>query len=97
MEIKTGHSNLPTITNKYNPMYKKCKYEFVDKPKNQPCRRFIRNNLAGKVIMNLRTLKSCEFKRKLGFNVKQQTVTETTKDASEGENVETEYYFRLQN
>ena len=33
---KLGHKNLPVITNKYDPVYKKHRYELVDKPKKQP-------------------------------------------------------------
>ena len=32
IEEKIGHTNLPVITNKYDPVYKKCRYELVDKP-----------------------------------------------------------------
>ena len=30
-----GHKNLPVITYKYDPVYKKHKYELVDKPKSK--------------------------------------------------------------
>ena len=43
---KLGHKNLPVITNKYDPVYKKHRYELVDKPKKQPNRRFLRSDLA---------------------------------------------------
>ena len=33
IEEKLGHNNLPVITNKYDPVYKKHRYELVDKPK----------------------------------------------------------------
>ena len=36
IEQKLGHKNLPVITNKYDPIYKKHRYELVDKPKMQP-------------------------------------------------------------
>ena len=32
-EEKLGHKNLPVITNKYDSVYKKHKYELVDKQK----------------------------------------------------------------
>ena len=32
IEEKIGHTNLPVITNKYDPVYKKCRFELVDKP-----------------------------------------------------------------
>ena len=46
IEEKLGHKNLPVITNKYDPVYKKHRYELVDKPKKQPNRRFLRSDLA---------------------------------------------------
>ena len=49
VEQKLGHKNLPVITNKYDPVYKKHRYELVDKPKKQPNRRFLRSDLALKV------------------------------------------------
>ena len=33
IEEKLGHKNLPVITNKYDSVYKKHKYELVDKQK----------------------------------------------------------------
>ena len=47
--------------------------------------------------MDCRTDESCNFKRNLGFtlhdliNTKEQTVINSTKDASEGENMQTQY------
>ena len=47
--------------------------------------------------MNSRTDESCNFKRNLGFtlhdviNTKEQTVINSTKDALEGENMQTQY------
>ena len=35
IEQKFGHKNLPVITNKYNKIYKKPKYELVNKPIKQ--------------------------------------------------------------
>ena len=33
VEQKLGHKYLPVITDKYDPVYKKHRYELVDKPK----------------------------------------------------------------
>ena len=77
---KLGHENLPAITNKYDSVYKKRRYKLVDKPKKQPNGRFLRSNLALKVIMDCRTDESCNLKRNLGFklhdgiNMKEQTI-----------------------
>ena len=46
IEEKLGHKNLPVVTNKYNKIYKKGRYELVDKPIKQPNRRFLHINLA---------------------------------------------------
>ena len=97
IEEKLGHKNLPVITNKYDPVYKKHRYELVDKPKKQPNRRFLRSDLALKVIMDCRTDESCNLKRNLGFrlhdviNTKEQTVLKSIKDAFEGEDIQTQY------
>ena len=53
-EEKLGYKILPAITNKYDQEYKKCRYELVNEPKYQPNRRFLRSDLALKIIMNCR-------------------------------------------
>ena len=81
-----GHKNVPAITNKYDPAYKKHRYELVDKQIKQPSRRFLRSNLALKVIMDCRTNESCNLQRNLGFrlhdviNTKEQTVINSIED-----------------
>ena len=57
-----GHKNLPVITYKYDPVYKKHRYELVDKPKKQLNRRFLHSDLALEVIMDCRTDESCNLK-----------------------------------
>ena len=85
IEQKLGHRNLPFITNKHDQVYKKRRYELVNKPKKQPNRRFLRSDLALRVIMNCRTDESCNLKKYLGFglhdviNTKEQTVLESIK------------------
>ena len=69
IEEKLGHKNVPFITNKYDPVYKKHRYELEDKPKKQPNRRFLRSDLALKVIMDCRTDESCNLKRNLGYTM----------------------------
>ena len=97
IEEKLGHKNLPVVTNKYNKIYKKSRYELVDKPIKQPNRRFLRIDLALKIIMGCRTDESCSLKRNLGFNshdvinTKEQTVINSIKDAFEGEDMQTQY------
>ena len=93
VEEKLGHKNLPVITSKYDPVHKKYTYELVDKPKKQPSRRFLRSDLALKIIMDCSTDESCNPKRNLRFrlnnviNTKKQTVLESIKNAFEGEDM----------
>ena len=88
------HKNLPALTNKYE--YKKCRYELIDDPIKQSCRRFIHNDLALKIIIDCRTDKSCNFLKNLGFtlhdliNTKEKTVINLKKDAFE-ENMQSQY------
>ena len=49
IEEKLGHKNLPVVTNKYDKIYKKCRYELVDKPIKQLNRRLLHNDLALKI------------------------------------------------
>ena len=97
IENKLSHKNLPVMTNKYDQVYKKHRYELVDKPKKQPSRRFLHSDLALKVIMDCRTGESCNLKRNLGFklhdviNTKEQAVLKSIKDAFEGEDMQTQY------
>ena len=97
IEEKLGHKNLPVIKNKYDSVYKTHRFELVNKPKKQPNRRFLRNDLALKVIMDCRTEESCNLKRNLGFrlhdviNTKEQTVLKSVKDPFEGKDMQTQY------
>ena len=67
IEEKLGHKNLPVVTNKYEKIYKKRRYELVDKPIKQSNRRFLHNDLALRIIMDCRTDKS--FSLKIKFRV----------------------------
>ena len=97
IEEKLGHKNLPVISNKYDKIYKKCRYELVNKPIKQSDRRFLHIDLALKIIMDCRTDKSCSLKKNLGFklydviNTKEQTIINLIKDTFEGENIQTQY------
>ena len=93
IEKKLSHKNLPAITNKYDEIYKKHRYELVDEPIKQPNRRFLLIDLALKIIMGCRTDKYGSFKRNLEFklrdviNTKEQTVINSIRDAFEGEDM----------
>ena len=97
VEEKLGHENLPVIKNRYDSVFKKRRHELADKPKKQPNRRFLRSDLALKLIMDCRTDESCNLKRNLGFGIhdviktKEQTIINSIKDALEGENIKTQY------
>ena len=97
VEQQLGHKNLRSVIRKYDEKYRKCRYELIDKPITQSHRKFIRNDLALKIIMDCRTDESCNLKRNLGFrlhdviNTKEQTVINSIKDAFEGENMQTQY------
>ena len=96
IEEELGHKNFPVVTNKYDPIYKKYRYELVNDPEKQPNRRFLRSDLALKIIMNCRTDKSFNLKRNLGFNLhevintKEQIVLESIKEAFQGEDMQTQ-------
>ena len=90
------HKNLSAVTTKYEEEYKKCRYELIDESTKQSHIKFIRNDLALKILMDCGTDESCNLKRKLRFtlhdvlNTKEQTVINSIKDALEGENMQTQ-------
>ena len=96
VEEQLGHKNIPAITNKYDKIYKKYRYELVDEPIKQRNRRFLRIDLALKIIMDCRTDEPCSLKRNLGFNLhdvintKEQTILRSIKDAFE-KDMQTQY------
>ena len=63
IQQQLGLKNLPALTNKYDEEYKKCRYELIDDPIKQSCRRFIHNKLGLKIIMDFRTDESCNLKK----------------------------------
>ena len=93
MNLK-GH--LLALKKKYDKEYKKQRSE-LNGSTEQPNRRFIRADLALKIIMDCRIDESCNLKRKRGFklhdviNTKEQTVIGAIKDAFEGENMQTQF------
>ena len=95
IEEISGHKNLPAISNKYDKIYEKRRYELVNKQIKQGNRRFLHINLALKIIMDRRTDKSCSLKKNLGFklydviNTKEETIINSIKDTFEGENIQT--------
>ena len=63
IEEKSGHKNLPVISNKYNKIYKRRRCELVNKPIKQSNRRFLHTGLALKIIMDCRADKSFSLKK----------------------------------
>ena len=57
---KLGLKNLPSLSNKYDKEYKKCRSELNESKKTI---RFIHNDLVLKVIMDCRTDDSCNLKK----------------------------------
>ena len=52
IQQQLGLKNLPALTNKYDEEYKKCRYELINNLIKQSHRRFIRNDVALKIIMD---------------------------------------------
>ena len=75
LEIKLGHSNLSMLTLKNAACFEKQRCELIDN-KYQPCRRFIREDLAIQLIIDTRTLPSIDFKNKLGFYCQDPILTQ---------------------
>ena len=67
LENNLGHSNLTMVTLKYPDYLKEQGCKLIDCI-DQPCKRFIREDLAIQLIMDRRTIPSIYFKNKLGFN-----------------------------
>ena len=67
--------NLPAITRKYHSLYRKRRYEIVEKPKEQPSRIYLEAKLALTVIKDCKTPASAKFKRKLKFNASDVFIT----------------------
>ena len=102
IEEQLGQKTLPAIINKYDKIYKKHRYELLDDPIKQPNKRFLCVDLALQTIMDYRADESCILKRSLGLNLhdvintKEQTVSRSIKDAFDGEDMQTQYCYRLQ-
>ena len=60
---KLGRKNVPAISNKYNKIYKKRRYELINKTIKQSDRGFLHINLALKIIIDCRTDNSCSLKK----------------------------------
>ena len=63
------------MTLKYPHYFKRQRFELI-KCNDQPCRRFIREDLVIHLIMYSRRISSIEFKNKLGFKNKDPIMTQ---------------------
>ena len=63
------------LTLKHPNYLKKQRWELI-KCINQPCRRFIREDLSIHLIMDTRTISSIDFKNKFGFNSRDPIITQ---------------------
>ena len=64
IEIGLDQGNLPAATKIYDSDYGKRSYELVDNDDYQPCRVFLREDLALKVITNCRTEEVPNFRKR---------------------------------
>ena len=69
LETALGYNNLVSNrTQYYSDEFKKRRYEIQDCEDFQPCRKFIAEQLAIHLIIDIKTVKGAELKIKLDFN-----------------------------
>ena len=68
IEDQLKHSNLPVISLKCSPEFRKQRQEVENCGNHQPCRRFLEENLTMQIIVDCRTTPAVNFRVKLGFN-----------------------------
>ena len=68
IETQLEYSNLPSITEKCDLMYKKCRSELQNCGKSQPCRRFLEEAFSIQIIMDCRTTPAVNFRTRLEFH-----------------------------
>ena len=68
IETQLGNANLPAITLQYSSELRKQRQELQNCDKNQPRRRFLKENFAKQIIMDCRTTSAVNFRTRLGFN-----------------------------
>ena len=66
IEEQLGYSRLANIIRKF-PEYLRKQRQELQKCEKQPCRKFLREDLAVQIIMDCRTTPSIDFKTRLGF------------------------------
>ena len=68
IEKQLDRSTFNKTIRKYAVEFRKQRQELLENCINQPCRRFIRENLAVHLIMDCRTIPAVSFRKKLEFN-----------------------------
>ena len=69
LEKALGYKNLVgNKTQYYSDKFKKKRHEIQDCEDFQPCRKFIVEELAVHLILDIKTVKAAELKTKLGYN-----------------------------
>ena len=77
LETAIGYKNLVgKKTQYYSDEFKKRRYEIQDCEDFQPCRKFIAEELAIHLIIDIKAVKAAELKIKLGFNQLYPIMTE---------------------
>ena len=96
-----GYKNLiGSKTQYYSDEFKKGRYEIQDCEDFQPCRKFIAEELAIRLIINIKTVKAAELKIKLGLiqldpiMTKQQSIGLTIKKTFLNEEIIEDFYVK---
>ena len=91
IEKQLGRSTFQKTT-KYSLELRKQRQDLIKNWFKQPCRRFLKENLALYLIMDCRTIKSVEFRKSLGFNQYDPIMTQEQSILTKLEN-----YFATEN
>ena len=70
-----GHSNIASRTQYCSSKFRRKRYEIQDCEYYQPCRMFLKEELAVTIMMETRTTKAAEFKAKFKINQRDPILT----------------------
>ena len=101
LETALGYKNLASNKTKfYSDKFKKARCEIQDCEDFQPCRKFIAEELAVHLIIDIKTVKAAELKIKLGFNqldpimTKQQSIGLRIRKTFPNEEIIEDFYVK---
>ena len=100
LEKALGYKNLVNKTQYYSNELKKRRCEIQDCEDFQPCRKFIAEELAIHLIIDIKTVKAAELKIKLGFNqldpimTKQQSIGLRIRKTFPNEEIIEDFYVK---